>query len=186
MQHHDTYIQKFKLNGEPIKDGKITFEDYFQNGIENCLLGGSAVVLYKKSGGELEILLQQRSAAMKTSPSKWDFENGGYIDFGEDPIIAMVREAKEEIGIELDPEKLQFGFCRMDKQEFAIFYFYDWTEEQDSFIFNDTEVQAVSWANFKDLQTNNHNYDLKDIIKPGSVTFSLVEDWFKQHGYLDK
>lgn len=60
-----------------------------------ALIGGKAVVFNKKG----KILLIRRS--VKTSRAGgWDLP-GGAVDKGEDPIKSIVRETKEETGIEI-------------------------------------------------------------------------------------
>jgi mutator protein MutT len=61
-----------------------------------------AVITNKKG----EILLAKRNQP-KTAEihGKWEFVGGG-IDFGEDPIFALKREVKEEIGVEIEVVRL--------------------------------------------------------------------------------
>ncbi|WP_040282078.1 NUDIX hydrolase [Psychroserpens damuponensis] len=52
------------------------------------------------------ILLQQRAASKTICPLLWDVSVAGHIDAGETPEQAAVREAKEEIGVDVSEEKL--------------------------------------------------------------------------------
>jgi len=46
-----------------------------------------------------ELFLQKRAATKDIQPGKWDTAVGGHIDFGEGVQQALIREAKEELGI---------------------------------------------------------------------------------------
>lgn len=46
-----------------------------------------------------EVYLQKRPAWKDIQPDKWDTSVGGHIDYGESPEQALVREAREELGI---------------------------------------------------------------------------------------
>lgn len=47
------------------------------------------------------ILLQQRSNDKVTNPNKWDIAAAGHIDANESSLSSVIREAKEEIGIDI-------------------------------------------------------------------------------------
>ncbi len=51
-----------------------------------------------------ELALQLRAGKDDSFPLHWDFSVGGSIDEGEDPLTAAKREAKEELGIDINPE----------------------------------------------------------------------------------
>ena len=46
-----------------------------------------------------EIYLQKRAPDKDIQPGKWDTSVGGHVDFGEEIVDALKREAKEELGI---------------------------------------------------------------------------------------
>ncbi len=47
-----------------------------------------------------ELYLQRRPAWKDIQPNRWDTAVGGHVDFGEDTMQALRREAFEELGIE--------------------------------------------------------------------------------------
>ncbi|MFI3318888.1 MAG: NUDIX domain-containing protein [Rikenellaceae bacterium] len=47
-----------------------------------------------------EIYLQRRPAWKDIQPNRWDTAVGGHVDLGESTIEALMREAREELGIE--------------------------------------------------------------------------------------
>lgn len=52
-----------------------------------------------------EVFLQRRPEWKDIQPGKWDTAVGGHIDYGESPDVALLREAREELGItDFSPE----------------------------------------------------------------------------------
>jgi 8-oxo-dGTP diphosphatase len=49
---------------------------------------------------EKKFLAIHRTKTAPSNPNKWDFP-GGDLDFGEDAIKGIIREVKEEVGIEI-------------------------------------------------------------------------------------
>lgn len=59
-----------------------------------------------------EILLQKRSRQVMF-PELWDISFSGHIQAGETSVEAAIREGYEEIGIHIEPQRLQYLFtCR--------------------------------------------------------------------------
>lgn len=57
--------------------------------------------------GAGRLYLQKRSMSKDIQPGKWDTAVGGHIDYGEDVMTALRREAREELGLtEFEPAKL--------------------------------------------------------------------------------
>jgi 8-oxo-dGTP diphosphatase len=63
------------------------------------------VVAAALADGEGRVLLQQRPAG-KAMAGLWEFP-GGKVEAGERPEAALVRELREELGIEVDPARLE-------------------------------------------------------------------------------
>lgn len=63
-----------------------------------------AVIIVNKEG---KMLLEKRAPTKKQSPNKWAF-CAGHIEAGDIPENAIVREMKEEIGVDVSIDKLEF------------------------------------------------------------------------------
>ncbi len=63
------------------------------------------LLVYNRQGA---LFLQKRSLLKDTAPGKWSTSCAGHVDAGESYDAAVVREAKEELGLILDhpPERL--------------------------------------------------------------------------------
>jgi isopentenyl-diphosphate delta-isomerase type 1 len=55
-----------------------------------------------------EILLQLRSENKREHPGWWDISVAGHMSAGDDEVTAAIREAKEEIGLDIDAKELKF------------------------------------------------------------------------------
>ena len=54
------------------------------------------------------ILLQKRSSNKKLWPNMWDVTVGGHVDAGEFGRQALVREVKEELGVEIEDKDIKY------------------------------------------------------------------------------
>jgi 8-oxo-dGTP pyrophosphatase MutT (NUDIX family) len=75
-------------------------------------LSGVQLYLTKKVDGVTYVLLQLRKGGW--ADNEWDAGACGHVDVGENPIQAIIHEAKEEIGVSLKEEDIQFK-CSMCK-----------------------------------------------------------------------
>lgn len=66
-----------------------------------------AVVVFIMNSKE-QVLLQRRSKNKKLWPDMWDVTAGGHVLAGEFGFQAIIREAKEELGLEVDKSKMTF------------------------------------------------------------------------------
>lgn len=73
------------------------------------------------------LLLQRRSIHKKIQPGKWDTAVGGHVSIGESIYEALVREVREEIGLELthEPELLNvYQFSSAVEKELVYCHIY--------------------------------------------------------------
>ena len=57
---------------------------------------------------DFNVLLQKRSANKKLWPNKWDVTIGGHVNAGEFGRQALIRECKEELGIEINDDEIKY------------------------------------------------------------------------------
>ncbi|WP_051914732.1 NUDIX hydrolase [Thermorudis peleae] len=73
--------------------------------------------LFAQTASGLHVLLQQRSLGKDTEPGKIDVAVGGHARPGEDARYGLVREAAEELGLQLQPDQLHYvGIRRMERR----------------------------------------------------------------------
>ena len=77
---------------------------------ENCHKYGfwhKAVALFIINSKK-QVLLQKRSENKKLWPNTWDITAGGHVHTGEFGFEAIIRESKEELGIDLNKKDITF------------------------------------------------------------------------------
>lgn len=89
-----------------------------------------------------EFLIQRRSRKKKVNSGKWDI-TGGAVKAGEESLSAVLRETKEEIGLELDPEKLRFAGRSISIKHLVDVYFVETQIDVDSLVLQEEEVSDV-------------------------------------------
>lgn len=103
--------------------------------------------------GRGRILLQQRHPNKQTDPSCWDIAVAGHVSAGQTPREAAVREAFEELGLEVVASTLVPLGVRC--QEYRDGSYWDrewqhgfglvWSGELDSLVLQADEVVAIRW-----------------------------------------
>lgn len=97
-----------------------------------------------------KILIQKRSQQKKLEPNVWAM-TGGSVILGEDSVTTIVRETKEELGIDIDRDNLKFitkfrtGNVWIDT--YILKYDYDIAEMK----FQEDEVSDAKWATWNEI-----------------------------------
>ena len=148
--HDDELWQDLLLNGEPVQEPRKKGQQLPDGHI--C----AAVYLWvwREREGIVEVLLQQRASNKRTWSGYWDVSAAGHINFDEQPIQAVIREAEEEIGLNLSADQLYFaGVYRLYQRKYVDqllipelqwIYTYKASEEVAS-VFLDGEVSNSEW-----------------------------------------
>lgn len=101
-----------------------------------------------------EILLQYRCADKKLFPDTWDCSFAGHIGAGESSIQTVLREGKEELGIDVNLENLKFiltnkenlKYDDINSNEFVDIYILRQNVELDKIIFQKEEVSDAKYV----------------------------------------
>lgn len=135
---------------------------------ERELWHGSAFIWIYNSKGEL--LLQHRSADKKLYASVWDVSVGGHISAGDDPLTTAVREAQEELGVDVAKENLIFlGNCtdedvmidgKMHREHDYVFLLPAEIAE-DQLVLQASEVTNAKWIPVRQLEADLQQPDWK-------------------------
>ncbi|MDE6075059.1 MAG: NUDIX domain-containing protein, partial [Clostridia bacterium] len=64
-------------------------------------------MLLKVADGKTKVLLQRRQNT-GFMDGLWDLSCSGHVEHGESMSQAAVREAKEELGVDISPDKIEF------------------------------------------------------------------------------
>lgn len=98
-----------------------------------------------------ELLIQKRNENLKRNPGKWAY-TGGAVDSGETSLQAALRETKEELGIEIDDDKIEFLLSFKRERGFVDI----WLIKEDINIgdikLQKTEVSEAKWVTIKELE----------------------------------
>ena len=105
-----------------------------------------------------EYLISQRSANRPTFPLVWECVDGSVVK-GEDSLQGALREVKEEVGVDLLPEKGQVILSDMKKIEFGKVvnkivdvWLFEYDGEVDLSNATTDEVAQVAWMNQEQIK----------------------------------
>ena len=131
--------------------------------------------------------MQKRSASKKLWPNLWDVTVGGHVDSGEFGRQTLIRETKEELGIQLSDEDVKYivGSTSVDIQGEIINKHYNEcyliTKNIDisDVIVQEEEVSEVKYFSKEELINRiNNNYDgLTDKTGPWNFLKVILENY---------
>ena len=126
----------------------------------------AVIIFIINSNGK--ILLQKRSKNKKMWPDLWDISAGGHVLTKEFGYEAIIREAKEELDIDVKKEELTYvgSFISEDikpniiNRHFNEFFIIEKDINLDNITIQEEEVQDVKWFDEDEIiERINNNYD---------------------------
>lgn len=103
-----------------------------------------------------DILLTQNAASKAKYPGKWAAAVAGTVEGDEDYDTNIVKEAKEEIGLDIPIEKLQLGpkfrFKNEKSNHFAQNFFYVFEGSVGDLVVDPGEVAQLQWFSREKLK----------------------------------
>ncbi len=150
------------------ENGEFTNEVTSRDECHEKGLYHKAVVLFIISSDNKRVLLQQRSSSKKLWPNLWDITAGGHVLTGELGYQAVIREAKEEISVDIDKESLDFIGCTTSyvtkgniiDRHFNEFYVTHKDINVKDIVLQKEEVQDIKWFDKEEIiKKVNNNYD---------------------------
>ena len=87
---------------------------------ESELMKGNRIIVHTLIIDDGKYLVTKRSKQESTYPEYWDIP-GGLVEYGELPKDAVVRETKEEVGLNIIPTKVVHEDSNFDKDKDLVF-----------------------------------------------------------------
>lgn len=173
--HNDDLWQVFADNGTPIP-GKSATADVFDNN-KSLNMGNAHIWFWKRStDGQIEIMLQKRGP-VKKRPGWFHISVGGHVNVGEAAIATAKRECKEEMGYDIDSDKLYFllttrVFGRAP-HDIATVYLYE-LNGSETFTHDDGEVAGFEWRTLDELKKMLKDPESHMLVPMGDVYFRAL------------
>lgn len=133
---------------------------------------------------EGEVLLQYRCGDKKLYPNMWDVSVGGHVSTKESSIDALIRETKEELGIDLDlgnveyfdtiPERLKYG--DIDSNELVDVFIAKQNLGKDEISLQKEEVSDTRWVSIEELF---HLIDTNKLL-PHDEEYKKIKDYLSK------
>ena len=120
-----------------------------------------------------KILVQKRSKYKKLEPNVWAM-TGGSVIYGETPTQTIVREAKEELGIDLNPTRLQFMTEFKTQNVWVKTFILKQNLDISQMIFSEDEVADAKWLTWNEID---------DLVKDNNFIqnrWNYVKDYLKE------
>lgn len=147
------------------EDGSLTGRKEDKDIIhEKGLWHREVAVLIRNEKGEY--LIQKREATKKQAPNKWGM-TAGHVDAGENFQEAMVREIKEELGIEVPVEELRalatfkqpYESKTTTNNNYTRYYFYETNRKIEEYIICLEELSELKYISLEEMQEAVENKD---------------------------
>ena len=149
------------------ENGEFTNQIETREECHNKGLWHKAVVVFIISLDNKRVLLQQRNANKKLWPNLWDITAGGHVLNGEFGYQTVIRETKEEIGIDITKNDLEFiGSTRSENisgniinRHFNEYYIVHKDLDINDIVLQEDEVQNIKWFDKEEVISRiNDNY----------------------------
>ena len=137
------YWDVYDINGHKLGYKKNS-EEEFLNGEYH--IGASLWIANSKGN----LLIQKRTALKKTGQSLWSI-TGGKVQSGENSATACIREAWEEIGLELSERDICFLYRSIGQNMLFDDYIIIVDFSIDKAMLQSTEVSELKWASMEEI-----------------------------------
>lgn len=127
-----------------------------------------AAVVFIINKDNSKVLLQKRSATKRLWPNLWDVTAGGHVLTGELGYQAIIRETKEEIGIDIQKQDLEFIGATISEnikgdiinRHFNEYYVVHMDIDEKELKLQTEEVQDIKWIDKDEVISKiRNNYD---------------------------
>ena len=153
------YLDIVNENGQPTGE-TVSRDIAHRDGIRHRT---AHVWVIRKCDAGNDILLQKRSMEKESFPGLYDTSSAGHIPAGTEPLPSALRELSEELGIEAEPDQLNYaGTFRIQYEkmfhgrmfrdnEVTTVFVYSEPVDINSLTLQKSEVDEVRWFNLTEV-----------------------------------
>ena len=150
MEYLDVFTKYGEPSGESIDRNIVHKEGMFHKSIHVWIVNSKR-----------ELLVQRRNSNKKTYPNMLDTSFAGHVSSGESLIEAVLREGKEELGLDIDLNSLNYLFAVKSEKvvrenyyenEINDVYLYEKDIKIEECSFTDDEVAEIKYIDFRELE----------------------------------
>lgn len=154
------YLDVCDEKGQPT-GGIVSRDKAHRDGIRHRT---AHVWVIREEKGQIQVLLQKRSANKESFPGMYDTSSAGHIPAGCEPLDSALRELREELGIEAVEGQLRYlgAICnRYEAQfrgkifrdnEYCSVYLYREPLDAESLHLQAEEVERVDWFDLEQVR----------------------------------
>ncbi|MDD7353284.1 MAG: NUDIX domain-containing protein [Peptoniphilaceae bacterium] len=135
MEYWDVYNKKGKWKRRVIRKGERLKNNEYHIIVEGWILRDDG-----------NFIIQRRALEKKSFAGMWYCSAGGSVISGETPKEGMIREFKEELGIDIDSDELRLKRIIIDKNTIFYIYLVHKNISLDDITLQAEEVMAVDIA----------------------------------------
>lgn len=150
---------------------EVIGQDTRENIHKNGLLHREVSAWVFNSRGK--VILQKRSMNKKSHPGLWSLSVSGHVESGDSYIISVIRELKEELGLEVkENELIELNKSLVDgnlvndknNNRFSVRYAYKFDGDINGLTIQKEELDEIKWWNIDELL--NADEDTKKLLIP--------------------
>ena len=141
MELLDVYNEQHERTGRTVVRNGEVFEGERLLVVHVCVLNSRN-----------ELLIQRRQLTKDRYPGCWDLSAGGFVRSGEDSADAVLRELREELGLQLDRSALSFLFTEPFSFVLDDFYLARSDADPASLRLQPEEVSEAVWAPQEEIE----------------------------------
>lgn len=124
---------------------------------------------------EGKILIQKRSSEKKHYPNKWSITSG-CVNSKETFVDTCIREAKEELDVDIDVENLEYYMSFKKKPTVAQIFVLRQNVDPDKVIVQKEEVSEVKLVTKEELINMINNNECANTINYMNVLFDIIDE----------
>ena len=127
------------------------------------------------------MLLQKRAMNKDSFPGRFDTSSAGHIQAGDEPLESAIRELREELGVQAEPDDLKYAGnfeIKYEKvfhdklfrdNEIAFVFVYENLVDVSQLSLQEEEVETVEWFDLEENYQECLKYNQKFLAPIGGV-----------------